>query len=77
MKLCRNFFQIRNIRTNKIKNMYHIFTGLFILTHRVTGFLDFLYRLVFMGVETRRFGNFICFRPQVKGGRRHLLSWAP
>jgi hypothetical protein len=22
---------------------------------------------VFLGVETRRFGNWICFRPQVKG----------
>jgi hypothetical protein len=27
--------------------------------------------------KTRRFGNWICFRPQVKGARRHLLSWAP
>jgi hypothetical protein len=24
-------------------------------------------RPVFLGVETRRFGNWICFRPQVKG----------
>jgi hypothetical protein len=39
--------------------------------------MDFFQRPVFLGVETRRFGNWICFRPQVKGGRRHLLSWAP
>jgi hypothetical protein len=28
--------------------------------------MDFIHRLVFEG--TRRFGNWICFRPQVKGG---------
>jgi hypothetical protein len=32
----------------------------------ISGFLDFIHRLVFEG--TRRFGNWICFRPQVKGG---------
>jgi hypothetical protein len=31
---------------------------------------------LFLGVETTCFGHCICFRPQVKGGRRHLLSWA-
>jgi hypothetical protein len=35
------------------------------ITHRITGIFG------------RRFGNWISFRPQVKGGRRHLLSWAP
>jgi hypothetical protein len=46
------------------------------LTHRrhfetitnITGFLDFFHRPVFLGVETRRFENWICFCPQVKGG---------
>jgi hypothetical protein len=33
--------------------------------HRITGFLDFFHCLVFY--RTRRFGNCICFRPQVKG----------
>jgi hypothetical protein len=28
--------------------------------------LEFFHRPVFLGVETRRFGNWICFRPQVK-----------
>jgi hypothetical protein len=37
-------------------------------------FLDFFHRPVFQ--KTRRFGNWICFRPQVKVGRRHVLSWA-
>jgi hypothetical protein len=31
----------------------------------ISGFLDFIHRPVFEG--TRRFGNWICFRPQVKG----------
>jgi hypothetical protein len=43
--------------------------------HRI--FLDFFHRPVFQKKKTRRFGNWICFRPQVKVGRRHLLSWAP
>jgi hypothetical protein len=38
-----------------------------VLIHRITGVLDFFHRPVFLGVETRRFGNWICFRPQVKG----------
>jgi hypothetical protein len=28
---------------------------------------QFFHRPVFCGVETQRFGNWICFRPQVKG----------
>jgi hypothetical protein len=39
----------------------------FLLVHRITGLLDFFHRVVFLGVETRRFGNQICFRQQVKG----------
>jgi hypothetical protein len=45
----------------------------------ISGFLDFIHRLVFEGTRPED-GNWICFRPQVKGGvggRRHLLSWAP
>jgi hypothetical protein len=34
----------------------------------ISGFLDFIHRPVFEG--TRRFGNWICFRPQVKGGKK-------
>jgi hypothetical protein len=37
------------------------------MVYRVTGFLDFFYRPVFLEVETGRFGNWICFRPQVWG----------
>jgi hypothetical protein len=37
------------------------------VVHRITVFLDFSHRPVFLGVETRRFGNWICFRPQVNG----------
>jgi hypothetical protein len=36
--------------------------------NRVTRFLDFFHRPVFLGVETQCFGNWICFRPQVRGG---------
>jgi hypothetical protein len=46
------------------------------ITQGISGFLDFIHRPVFEG--TRRLGNWICFRPQVKGEeRRHPLSWAP
>jgi hypothetical protein len=38
------------------------------IAHRITGFLDFFRRLGFLGVETRRFGNWIRFRPHGKGG---------
>jgi hypothetical protein len=33
-------------------------------------FFNFLHRQVFLGVETRRFGSWICFRPQVEGRRK-------
>jgi hypothetical protein len=32
---------------------------------------------MFLGVETRRFRNWIYFRPQVKKEGTHLVSWAP
>jgi hypothetical protein len=34
------------------------------ITLWLTGFLDFIHRLVFL--RTQRFGNLICFRPQMK-----------
>jgi hypothetical protein len=34
-----------------------------VLAHRITGFLDFFHRPVFLEIETRRFLNWICFRP--------------
>jgi hypothetical protein len=34
--------------------------------HRITGVWDIFHRPVFLDVETRRFGNWICFRLQVK-----------
>jgi hypothetical protein len=37
--------------------------------HRVAGFLDFSFRPEFTRVETRRFGNYICSRLKVKGGK--------
>jgi hypothetical protein len=37
------------------------------LVHRITGFLDFFHLPVFLGVETQRFGNWICFRSQMTG----------
>jgi hypothetical protein len=39
-----------------------------IIVYRITGFFNFFHRPVFLGVETRRFGNSICFLPQVKWG---------
>jgi hypothetical protein len=47
------------------------------VAHRITGILDFFHPPVFLIVETRCFGNWICLRPQVKEERRHLLSWTP
>jgi hypothetical protein len=36
------------------------------IAHRITGVLDVLHRAVSWEVGTRRFGNCVCFRPQVK-----------
>jgi hypothetical protein len=41
----------------------------------ISGFLDFIHRPVFE--ETRRFGNWICFRPQVKGGKKTPTQLGP
>jgi hypothetical protein len=38
------------------------------VVYRITELLDLLHRPVLLGIETRRLGNWICFRPQVKGG---------
>jgi hypothetical protein len=43
------------------------------MAHRITGSLDFFHRPVFLGVESRRFGNWLSFRLQVKGGTRDQL----
>jgi hypothetical protein len=45
-------------------------------SYRVTGFSDFFHRPVFLGLETRRFGNWICFRHQVKEGGGED-TWVP
>jgi hypothetical protein len=45
------------------------------LTQGISGFLDFIHRLVFEG--TRRFGNLICFRPQVKEGKKTPTQLGP
>jgi hypothetical protein len=41
------------------------------ITHRIAGVLDFIHHLDFNSYkkkeQTRRFGNWICFRPQVRG----------
>jgi hypothetical protein len=42
------------------------------MAHRIIGISDFFHRPVFLGVETRRFGNWICFHPQVKNIRTQL-----
>jgi hypothetical protein len=41
----------------------------------ISGFLDFIHRPVFEGI--RRFGNWICFCPQVKGGEEDTYSVGP
>jgi hypothetical protein len=41
----------------------------------ISGFLDFIHRPVFEG--TRRFGNWICFHPQVKGGNKTPTQLGP
>jgi hypothetical protein len=43
--------------------------------HRITGFLDFFHRLVFS--RTPRFGNWTCFRPQVKMGEKTPTQLGP
>jgi hypothetical protein len=45
------------------------------ITHRITGFLDFFHRLVFW--RTRGFGNWVCFRPQVKVGEKTPTQLGP
>jgi hypothetical protein len=50
------------------------------IAHRITVFFFFYFfhRPVLFGVEIRRFGNWNCLRPQVKGGgRRYLVGWGP
>jgi hypothetical protein len=59
------------------RNLLEIGSSEQVLIHRISGGFDFSYRPVFLGIETRRFGNWICFRPRVKETRRNLLSWAP
>jgi hypothetical protein len=45
--------------------------------HRITGFLDFSHRSVFWGVEIRRFGNWVRFRPQLKWGEKTYTHLGP
>jgi hypothetical protein len=54
--------------SSKAKFIFHAEVILFFKLQYIgiSGFLDFIHRPVFEG--TRRFGNWICFRPQVKGG---------
>jgi hypothetical protein len=42
---------------------------------RISGFLDFIHRPVFAG--TRCFGNWICFHPQVKRGKKTPIQLGP
>jgi hypothetical protein len=52
-------------------NMFNSFGQLLFKTspinQEISGFLDFIHCPVFEGT---RFGNWICFRPQVKGGKK-------
>jgi hypothetical protein len=64
------------------KSKYSVYLGFIVfwrwcIAKRITVFLDFFLRPVFFEVETRHFGNWICFRRQVKGERRHIISWVP
>jgi hypothetical protein len=43
--------------------------------HGISGFLDSIHRPVFE--KTRRFGNSICFRPQVKWGKKTPTQLGP
>jgi hypothetical protein len=45
------------------------------ITQRISGFLDFIHRPVFEG--TWRFGNWICFRLQVKRGKKTPTQLGP
>jgi hypothetical protein len=44
-------------------------------SHSISGFLDFFHCLVFL--RTRRLGNWICFRPQVKVGEKTPTQLGP
>jgi hypothetical protein len=45
------------------------------VVHNSQNFLDFFHRPVFQ--KTRRFGNWICFRPQVKVGEKTPTQLGP
>jgi hypothetical protein len=70
INICNRYIKHTNSKHTEI--LFHLKSSL--LIHRITGFLDFFHRPVFLEVETRRFGSWICFRPLVKDGRRHLLT---
>jgi hypothetical protein len=46
-----------------------------VISQGISGFLDLIHRPAFEG--TRRFGNWICFRPQVKGREEDTYSVGP
>jgi hypothetical protein len=45
-----------------------------ILILRITGFLDFSIVRYSRNYKTQRFGNWICFRPQMKGEDTYLVG---
>jgi hypothetical protein len=60
-----NFLESNTLSESKLCNTSRESIRLFL---RITGFLDFLLCPLFLEVEIRGFENWICFRPQVKGG---------
>jgi hypothetical protein len=59
VKLFIHSFSFKKLGTGMSRNIYK--------TEGISGFLDFIHRPVFE--RTRRFGNWICFRPQLNGGK--------
>jgi hypothetical protein len=44
------------------------------IAYKITGVLDSFHRPVFLGIEARRFGNWVSFCPQAKGGGEDTYS---
>jgi hypothetical protein len=68
--------RVRNCGTLVLAESWKILKGSDSDIDRIIGVLDFVHHAEFVVIENTTFGNWICFRPQVRGGR-HLLCWVP
>jgi hypothetical protein len=74
----QNYWIFRELLAAWVEHILHVVSeGLWWwwITQGISGFLDVIHHPVFE--ETRRFGNWICFRPQVKGGKKTPTQLGP